>query len=94
MSTSTETSTISLTDIYAHLWYVTVLNDNITPFSLVEIALISICRHTREAARALTLLIHNEGRAIVAVTEKEEEALLICAKLTSLRIQAIVTTAS
>jgi ATP-dependent Clp protease adapter protein ClpS len=94
MSTLAETSTISLEDVYAHLWYVTVLNDDVTPFSLVEFALMSICGHTREAAHALTSLIHNEGRAVVAVSSKEEEALLICAKLTSLKIQAIVTTAS
>lgn len=46
---------------------VILLNDDTTPVEFVIVLLISVFKHSQEAATAITLQIHNEGAGIAGV---------------------------
>jgi ATP-dependent Clp protease adaptor protein ClpS len=53
------------------LWKVIFHNDDATPMEFVIALLINVFRHNEEAAKDLTLEIHNTGSAIVGVYTHE-----------------------
>jgi ATP-dependent Clp protease adaptor protein ClpS len=53
------------------MWKVIFLNDDQTPMEFVIELLTTIFRHTAEAARSLTLEVHNEGAAVVGTFSHE-----------------------
>jgi len=50
---------------------VIVLNDDVTPMEFVIALLTTVFRHSMEAARDITLKIHNEGSAVVGIYNYE-----------------------
>ncbi|HLG67906.1 MAG TPA: ATP-dependent Clp protease adaptor ClpS [Acidimicrobiales bacterium] len=54
------------------LWAVVVWNDDVNTFAHVIKALMEILHHPRPRAEQLTLLIHNTGKALVAIRPKDE----------------------
>jgi ATP-dependent Clp protease adaptor protein ClpS len=53
------------------LWKVIFLNDNQTPMEFVIELLTTIFKHTADAARDITLEVHNEGAAVVGTFSHE-----------------------
>jgi ATP-dependent Clp protease adaptor protein ClpS len=50
---------------------VIVLNDNSTPMEFVIVMLITVFKHTQDAAIDLTMKIHNDGSAVAGVYSYE-----------------------
>lgn len=53
------------------LWAVVVHDDDRTTFEAVITALVELFGHTQEAAERLAWQVHTEGRAVVALLERE-----------------------
>lgn len=53
------------------MWKVIFLNDNQTPMEFVIDLLTTIFKHSADAARQLTLEVHNEGAAVVGTYTHE-----------------------
>jgi ATP-dependent Clp protease adaptor protein ClpS len=53
------------------MWKVIFLNDNQTPMEFVIELLTNIFKHTADAARDITLEVHNEGAAVVGTYSHE-----------------------
>jgi ATP-dependent Clp protease adaptor protein ClpS len=68
---------------YPDRFNVVVVNDNFTPVEFVVAMLIEVFNHNLERATALTLLIHNQGKAVAGTygleiaEQKKEEATLM-----------------
>ena len=54
-------------DVLDHLWAVVVINDDVTTFATVIEALVTLFGHNHDAAERLAWIVHNAGRAVVAV---------------------------
>lgn len=66
----TITDTIEKTDVVIKepgKFKVVIHNDDVTPMEFVIALLMRIFKHSQEAAMELTMLIHNEGKAIAGV---------------------------
>lgn len=50
---------------------VIVCNDDVTPMDFVIAMLVTIFRHSHEQAYNLTMMIHNEGHAVVGIYNHE-----------------------
>lgn len=48
-------------------WKVLLLNDDVTPIDFVIELLVKIFKHTQEAAKTITLEIHNNGSGVAGV---------------------------
>ena len=53
------------------VWELIMWNDDVHSFLYVIVALMQICGHTKELAERLANEVHNEGKAIVEVGDKE-----------------------
>jgi len=62
-----------------HGWKVVLLNDDVTPFDLVILALQKVCGLSDEVAEMIAVEAHTEGSAVAkrGLTQDEAEALCI-----------------
>ena len=68
MSTEVEISEkIKITVSEPKRWKVILLNDDTTPMEFVIILLMSVFKHSQEAATDITMQIHNEGAGVAGI---------------------------
>lgn len=63
---------LSVDALSDHPWVTIVWNDPVNLMTYVSYVFRSYFGHTREKAERLMLLVHNEGRAVVATGGREE----------------------
>lgn len=89
--TEVELDMTVIADVYGGLWYVVAVYVEGMDLRNLETALMDICGHTPHAAKALTLVVYAEKRAIVATTSLVEEALDLQAAFASRGVKTEVT---
>ena len=62
-------------------WKVVLLNDDVTPFDLVILALQKACGLSEEVAEMVAVEAHQEGSAIAKRGIPQEDAEAVCARL-------------